>query len=196
MSPPPIRAAAVAETDAIVGLMSLAFAKDPVWRWVYPDPADYLAHLPELARAFIEPSIEAGTGYLSGELDGGALWLPVGVEADSERLGRHLASTVPEERHAEVFAFMGQTPGFHPEEPHWYLPMTGVDPTAQGQGHGSALLRHALAACDDQGLVAYLESSSPANLPLYERHGFEVVGEIRIPGSPVMVPMRRDARAR
>ena len=195
MSSPFIRAAEVSETDSIVGLMSLAFAKDPVWRWVYPDPTDYLSHLPELARAFIEPAIESGTGYLSGELEGGALWFPVGVEADSERLGRHLASSIPEARHGEVFAFMGQAPSFHPEEPHWYLPMTGVDPTAQGRGHGSALLRHALEACDEQGLVAHLESSSPANLPLYERHGFEVVGEIQVPGSPVMFPMRRAARA-
>lgn len=189
-----IRTPSAAEADAIVGLMTLAFAKDPVWRWVYPEPEDYLTHLPPFARVFIEASVAAQTAYVSGTGVGGALWLPAGVSADSERMGRHLAASVPEERHGEVFAFFGQTEAFHPDEPHWYLPMTGVDPSAQGQGHGSALLEHALAACDELGLAAFLESSSPANLPLYERHGFEVTGEIRIPGSPLMFPMQRTAR--
>ena len=87
----------------------------------------------------------------------------------------------------------GGRPG-HPDEPHWYLPVTGVDPSHQGRGHGSAMLRAALARCDADGLVAYLESSSPANLPLYERHGFEVTGEVQAPGAPVTFPMVRPAR--
>ena len=36
----------------------------------------------------------------------------------------------------------------HPDESHWYLPMIGVEPSAQGEGLGAALLRHALARCD------------------------------------------------
>jgi len=30
------------------------------------------------------------------------------------------------------------------EDPHWYLPLIGVDATKQGRGYDSALLRHAL----------------------------------------------------
>ena len=83
---------------------------------------------------------------------------------------------------------------YHIEEEHWYLPMIGVDPSQQGRGIGSALLQHALAPCDEQGLPAYLESSNPANVPLYQRHGFEVLGEIQIGSSPVVYPMLRRPR--
>nr|WP_257785612.1 GNAT family N-acetyltransferase [Pedobacter steynii] len=68
---------------------------------------------------------------------------------------------------------------FHPTEPHWYLPMIGVDPAHQGAGVGSALM---------------IESSNPKNISLYKRHGFEVIGTIQSGNSPVLRPMLRKAR--
>ena len=82
----------------------------------------------------------------------------------------------------------------HPEEPHWYLAMVGVDAAHQGQGLGSKLIQAGLERCDRDGTIAYLESSNPANLPLYERHGFEVLKEIRIADAPPIYPMLRRAR--
>ncbi|MGH7928642.1 MAG: GNAT family N-acetyltransferase, partial [Candidatus Binatia bacterium] len=58
-------------------------------------------------------------------------------------------------------------------------------PFQQGKGLGSALMRHALARCDGEGKAAFLESSNPKNVSLYERHGFEVVG--RIQGTVLML---------
>ena len=58
--------------------------------------------------------------------------------------------------------------------------MLGTDPPFQGQGLGAALLTHTLKQCDEGGHVACLESGNPRNLSLYERHGFEAIGEIRI----------------
>ena len=43
-----------------------------------------------------------------------------------------------------------------------------------------------------EGLSAYLESSDLANVPLYERHGFRVTGEVVIPDGPVIPLMLRD----
>ena len=48
--------------------------------------------------------------------------------------------------------------------------------------------------CDAQGLPAYLESSHPRNVPLYERHGFEVMGVIQPGDFPPLIPMLRPAR--
>jgi GNAT superfamily N-acetyltransferase len=76
----------------------------------------------------------------------------------------------------------------------WYLPLIGVDPVHQRKGHGSALLQHALCRCDRDHAPAYLESTSPANIPLYERHGFEVLATIQVGSSPPIVPMLRAAR--
>jgi ribosomal protein S18 acetylase RimI-like enzyme len=82
----------------------------------------------------------------------------------------------------------------HPAEPHWYLPLIGVDPAHQRQGFGSVLLQHALSQCDHDHTPAYLESSNPANIPLYRRHGFEVMGTIQVGSSPPVFPMLRPAR--
>jgi ribosomal protein S18 acetylase RimI-like enzyme len=89
---------------------------------------------------------------------------------------------------------MQQMARFHPREPHWYLPLFGVDPARQGQGLGGRLLEHANRLFDREGTVAYLESSNPRNVPLYLRHGFEVLGRIQVGSSPVFTPMRRDPR--
>ena len=49
--------------------------------------------------------------------------------------------------------------------------------------------------CDRDGVLAYLESSNLRNVPLYERHGFEVLGAIQAGGSPSIVPMLRPPAA-
>jgi ribosomal protein S18 acetylase RimI-like enzyme len=59
---------------------------------------------------------------------------------------------------------------------------------------GAALMTEALKAVDRDGSIAYLESSNPRNISLYERFGFEVIGEIQSGSSPVVRPMLRKAR--
>ena len=83
---------------------------------------------------------------------------------------------------------------YHPSEPHWYLPLMGVDPFHQGRGLGSALMQHALVPCDRDHALAYLESTNPKNIPLYERHGFELLGTIQVGTSPPIFPMLRKPR--
>ncbi len=55
-------------------------------------------------------------------------------------------------------------------------------------------MRHALARCDEAGQLAYLESTNPRSVPLYERHGFRVLGRIQVGSSPVLLPMLRTPR--
>jgi GNAT superfamily N-acetyltransferase len=68
----------------------------------------------------------------------------------------------------------------HPRTNHWYLPVLGVRPDRQASGLGSRLMCPVLERCDEHGLPAYLEASSPRNRALYERHGFAVTGELRL----------------
>jgi ribosomal protein S18 acetylase RimI-like enzyme len=82
----------------------------------------------------------------------------------------------------------------HPTEPHVYLFVLGARPTHQGQGLGSALLRHVLDRCDADGTPAYLEDTNTRNRDLYRRHGFAQTGEIRLPDGPPLYPMWRDPR--
>ena len=79
----------------------------------------------------------------------------------------------------------------HPNEPHWYLPLIAADPHWVGQGLGALLMKHSLRRCDEEGIPAYLESSNPRNISLYERLGFNIIGKIQSGSSPVLTPMLR-----
>jgi len=51
-----------------------------------------------------------------------------------------------------------------------------------------------LNVCDGQNVLAYLEATSPRNIPLYERHGFEAIGSVQVADSPQIIPMLRKPR--
>ena len=122
------------------------------------------------------------------------MWLPPEIHPDDDALEAVLQPSVAPAVLEQAGALFERMAAHHPAEPHWYLPLIGVDPAHQGKGLGSALLRHALARCDRDGTAAYLESTARANIPFYERHGFMVRGEIQVGTSPPLFPMVRVAR--
>jgi len=189
-----IRVGAPADEAAAVAVVVLAFVDDPLARWSWPDPAQYLAHFPAFVRAFGGKAFTHGSAFLAERNAGAALWLPPGVDPDGEAMMALLERTTPPALQGDIAALLEQMERYHPSEPHWYLPLIGVDPARQGRGVGAALMRHALAACDREGLAAYLESTNPKNVPLYERHGFELLGTIESVSSPPLFPMLRKAR--
>jgi GNAT superfamily N-acetyltransferase len=68
---------------------------------------------------------------------------------------------------------------------HLYLSILGVEPSRQGQGLGSALIRPMVERADAEGLPCYLETFQPRNLPLYQKHGFKITVEEVEPNSGV-----------
>lgn len=182
------------DSAGVINVMTLAFSTDPMARWSLPDPSTYLENFPLLVKAFGGKALAAGTAFLADGCGGAALWLEPGVQPDEETLIGIVERTASDAIKPDLFAVFEQMGKFHPKEPHWYLPMIGVDPAMQGNGLGSALLKHALEICDRDHHFAYLESSNPRNVPLYERHGFKVIGEIQAGSSPMMRPMLREAR--
>lgn len=190
----PIILLTTADQDPALAVMVLAFSTDPAVRWLYPDPQQYLTHFPKLIRAFAGQAFAQGTAYSSAGYTGAALWLAPGVQPDEQALIALLQQSLAERNQADVLATIEQMGNYHPREPHWYLPLIGVDPLHQRQSYGSALMRHALRACDQDHTPAYLESTNPANIPFYERHGFEVLGTIQVGASPPLFPMRRPPR--
>jgi ribosomal protein S18 acetylase RimI-like enzyme len=189
-----IKSAGEHEEHSIVSTLVLAFSSDPAARWVYPESQQYLAHFPIFVRKFGGKAFSDGIVYVADECAGAALWLPPDVHPDEQELVAFLERTVEYDMHDQVFAVFEQMGNFHPTEPHWYLPLIGVDTHLQGRGYGSALLSHSLAMCDRDRLPAYLESSNPKNVPLYQRHGFELLGTIQAKGSPQIFPMLRKPR--
>jgi ribosomal protein S18 acetylase RimI-like enzyme len=151
--------------------------------------------MPAQVRAFAGRSFEHGTADVSPNFGGVALWLPPGVHPDGEALELEFRKSAEAAHLEDLLETFEQMEQWHPEDPHWYLPMVGVEPNAQGSGIGGALMRQGVARCGEAGALAYLESSNPRNSPLYERHGFEVMGEVHVGAGPVVTPMLRQPRS-
>jgi ribosomal protein S18 acetylase RimI-like enzyme len=185
-----VQAARADEEADVLAILMLAFSRDPATRWTWPEPKVYVAAFPRFAKAFGGAAFGKGTAHRIGWA-GAALWLPPGARPDEAAIGALMASTADPGTAVDGPELMTQMASHHPKEPHWYLPLIGIDPACQGKGLGSALLRHATDICDRDGVPAYLESSNLANVPLYERHGFEATGRIQVGSSPVFTPMLR-----
>lgn len=178
--------------EHVLATLTLAFATDPPCRWMLPEPAQYLRHFPAFARALGGQALAQGTALCSPA--GAALWLRPGDEPDETALAARVQDAVHEGQQPAVFALFDEMARWHPHEPHWYLPMIGVEPTSQGCGHGAALMRPVLAVCDAAGVPAYLEATSARSRRLYERLGFKPMGCIEVADCPPIVPMLRRPR--
>ncbi len=191
---PKISVATWSDKDRVAATMTLAFIADPFARWFLPDPHQHISFMMSFVSLFGGKAFDHASAYVIGKFSGVALWLPPGVEPEDEPMMEPFEQNVPEPTLGVVLSVFEQMAGFHPHEPHWYLPLIGVEPRFQGQGYGSELMRHALVACDRDQKLAYLEATSPANLPFYGRHGFDVLGEVRAEDSPPVYPMLREPR--
>ncbi len=181
----------VVDGDRAITTLVAAFAADPVIRWLYQDAPRYLTSFPALARLLGGDAFVAATADVAADYAATALWVAPDAPLDDEAIITHVERSVDANRVEQVLTLLGHVVDHHPSEPVWYLPFIGVDPPHQGRGLGSRLLRVGLARADRDGLPAYLEASTPRSRALYERHGFEVIGELRAADSPPLWPMLR-----
>lgn len=195
-----VRKVTPADVPSLSRAMARAFYDDPVvGRWCMADETRRMRRLERTFELFLHrvylPHDECHT---TEGLVGGALWLPPGKwkldGLEQLRLVARMA-WVNGRAVARILQVLSFLEARHPHEPHYYLQLLGVEPEWQCKGIGSALLRPVLERCDREGAAAYLEASSERNRALYERHGFEVVDEVRLPaGGPPMWPMWREAQ--
>jgi ribosomal protein S18 acetylase RimI-like enzyme len=189
-----LRTATQADRAQVEAAMTLAFSADPAARWAWSDPHQFLRTFMPLVTLFGGKSFDHGSAYVAGDFRGVAQFLPPGVHVDDGPIGELFERNMTEPGLGQVLRLFERMASFHPKEPHWYIPLIGVDPAFQGRGCGSALMRRGLAVCDHGRQLAYLEATSPANRMFYERHGFRTLGEIRSGDSPPMFPMVRTPR--
>jgi ribosomal protein S18 acetylase RimI-like enzyme len=197
-----IRKLTGADLPRISKALGRAFEDDPVMNWVFQRESDLIARLERAFGLFLRkiwlPQQEC---YGTDQLFGAALWLPpgkwhLGAGAQLRLLPSMIATlgrSLP-----RMMAALTLVEKHHPKEPgHYYLAVLGVEPELQGRGFGSALMAPMLARCDRDGVPAYLESSKERNVVLYERHGFRVVEQLRLPkdGPPIWRMWREPAQA-
>lgn len=180
-------------------MLARAFVDDPVAAHLIPSHRRRPRGLRTFFRLQLTKDLLPHGGVFTTEdRAGAALWAPPGKPVPrglAMLLGvLPVAPYVVGRNFSRTIRCLAQIEAIHPREPHWYLATLGTDPPRQGRGIGSALLQPVLERCDAEGVRAYLESSKEANVPFYRRQGFEVTGEVRLPGGPPVWTMWRDPR--
>jgi GNAT superfamily N-acetyltransferase len=92
--------------------------------------------------------------------------------------------------HFRARGILNQLEAFHlkyASEPHFYLDNLAVLASARGQGLSSKLIRPFLAMADEQKVIAYTDTVTPDNVPLYEHFGFQCVEQRSIQGTGITV---------
>jgi GNAT superfamily N-acetyltransferase len=174
---PTIRDAVPGDLDTLVHTLSNSFAEDPMFNWVFPRTQLYPYFFHMLVK---DVYLSRGIVHIEEQGRAAALWLPPEERFKiAPRLGllRFGLKLVRQGGLRPVWRLQQQGSVFSrhlPREPHYYLQFIGCRYDHQGQGIGAALLKQGIKICDEHGMPAYLECSNSRNVPLYERHGFEV----------------------
>ena len=193
------RRAERSELPDLARMLARAFHEDPVASWACR-PDDLRPRV--LERLFgmrLRDLYPRGEIWTDDELRSVAVWAAPARWHTTAREDAAYASCLLHPRLAlrmpMVITGLLRAQRLHPNEPpHWYLAILGTDPSAQGQGLGSAMMGPILEELDRDGVGAYLESSKEQNLDFYARHGFRVTSEKDLPRGPRLWPMWREPR--
>jgi ribosomal protein S18 acetylase RimI-like enzyme len=196
---------------AVGEVLSQSHGEYPAFRHTFPDPRRRRRALRLIFSGIARDALRFRSAYAAetadGRIQGVAIWLPPNQYPWSawrqlRGAGWLLGVLVASPRSFPTFMRTGMNAArLHPADRHWYLETMGVAPSAQRLGLGSRLLAPVLELADRDQVDCYLETSDRANVPFYERHGFEVVDDALclLPAGPKHVAMRRrptDQRAR
>jgi GNAT superfamily N-acetyltransferase len=197
-----VRKASTGDASRLGRTMARAFQDDPAFAWAAPDAARRERFGPRYFELLIARIyLPKGEVYMADDGTAAALWAPpdkwqTPVSASLPLLPVMLRSCGRKLPVALKMLTSMETRHKTQGEPHYYLPFIGTDPDHRGKGQGTALLADMLRRCDEEGVPAYLESTSIKNQSLYHRHGFQVVDEMHWPkGGPPWWPMWREPRA-
>lgn len=176
----------IATTDhreRALATITRAFAADPFLRLMLPDNGDYATHAPAFFGALFDKRVAGGTVWLVDDASAVAMWDGPGPTTDA-------VFDLPPAAKAVMNEYDDRVHGAIPDARHWYLGVLATDPEHAGRGFGRSVMRVGLDRATADGLPAYLETTNPRNVGLYESVGWKVESRFEHP-LPVWV-MRLD----
>ena len=179
-----ITAASPADVDEAVGCLATAFARDPITGFLLQTGQDYRKRVTQFFSLLMRARIELKMPVFVARGANGIAGATMGYS--TERSDWSVALT------EEWTSFENAIPGltdrmaiyddvankFKPPAPHYYLGVIGTDPSMQGSGIGTQLLKSfcEVSASDPLSSGVYLETAQASNLRFYERAGFAETG--------------------
>ena len=194
--------------DRIAEIWADAFEQDPLMKWVFPDDAarlECLTHWWGFCLDHLPPGSELHGTRADGCV---AYWQPpkdqngqpTGTdetdrgESEGQRAFIAMMTELLGDLAPSRMEALGKMQQARLDEPHWYLAVLGTSSDQQSKGLGGKVLAPMLDRCDRIGALAYLESSNPANVGFYRRHGFEPYDEFTLGDGVLITPMAREPR--
>jgi GNAT superfamily N-acetyltransferase len=191
------------DESAAVASLAAAFAEYPLFPPLCPDSARRPRFIDDFCRMLFRVSVWTRGVYATPDRNAVTCVFPPGKEWPSEwkyvragvlpmlwRLGW---------RNGWWFSKLG--PAFDTRRalhmgtrPHWYVHLLGVRPEAQGKGLSRAVMRPVFEAADRQGTSIYLETTPEANVAVYLKLGFKLLGRSDLPGNLPNWELCRDPR--
>jgi GNAT superfamily N-acetyltransferase len=193
---PQLRSAVSEDLDEVAKVLADAFADYPWTRWTV-DSRNHAERIEGLQRLVLErvglPFGRVWVACVGARIEAASIWTdsrtPPPEHAWSGMADEQRA--LEGDRHEAACAAEAAAAHLRPTSPHLYLGAVGTRARSQRLGLGTAVLAPTLAEADDDGVAAFLETSSEDNLRFYGRLGFEVVGHVQLAGGPPVWAMLR-----
>ena len=194
----------LSDLEPMAQVLAQSFEKDPLVSFILPNAKTRVKTVAKFFRAMGSLNIRAGSAFGIGEpLQGVAVWsFPNKPEASAALKDLLLFLPVLFSPYPigvrRARAVLGQIDANHKKyasESHFYLDNLGVLASARGKGLSSKLIRPFLQMADEQKAIAYTDTVTEVNVPLYQHFGFELVEENLIAGTGITTyALRRTPR--
>lgn len=185
-----VRTLSAADLDRASEILGEAFADYPWTNWCVAEDS-HLERIASLQRVYLEHmAIPHGNAYIDSSAHGVVAFLPPDVPAPTAEVSAKIVE-LHGDRFDRAMAADEQLSGLPVPDGAWLLATIGTTPQSRGTGLGTALMKHGLAELDRAGHACWLDTSTERNLPLYQRFGFTVVGQIALDSGPMVWRMHR-----
>lgn len=192
------RVVAVPRSDRaqVAAMLADAFRDDPLSRWIYRDHPARLRWVRADFRLRLAQHAADGLTHMTADRSGAAVWAAPGAwKGHATGQLRTLAALLRVARnHERIGAIQRELDRRHPQVPHLYLALVGVLAARRGEGVGRAVLAPTIALADARRLPCYVEAGSDQATAFYATLGFDVHGEVSLPGAPAVHLMWREPR--
>ncbi|MCX0273966.1 GNAT family N-acetyltransferase [Nocardia zapadnayensis] len=185
-----VRALTAADLDRASQILGEAFADYPWTNWCVAEDF-HLERISSLQRIYLEyMAIPHGSAYIDSNADGVVAFLPPDAPTLAEDVSAKIAQ-LHGDRFDRAMAADAQLSALPIPDDAWLLATIGTTPRSRGTGLGTALMKYGLAELDRAGNSCWLDTSTERNLPLYQRFGFTVVGQVALDSGPTVWRMHR-----